>query len=96
MWLWGGDCGFCADPAGLYWPRLFSESESLLPPSVWVFACFAKWSERINRLLHVGQANRFSPVCVLRCLWSSSDLVNLFPQNSQLHTNGLSPVCHRR
>lgn len=38
----------------------------------------------------------FLPVCVLRCLCSSSLLVNLFPQKIQLQTNGLSPVCQRR
>lgn len=35
-----------------------------------------------------------SPVCVLLCLCNSSDRVNLFPQNSQSQTKGLSPVCH--
>ena len=35
-----------------------------------------------------------SPVCVRLCLCSSSDRVNRFPHNIQLHTNGLSPVCH--
>lgn len=38
----------------------------------------------------------FLPVCVLRCLCSSSLLVNLLPQKIQLQTNGLSPVCQRR
>ena len=94
MWLLG-DWGLWTELEGLPWLRLFSESESLaLPPSMWVFACFARWSDLMNLLLQVGQANLFSPVWVLRCLCSSSDLVNLFPQNSQLHTNGLSPVCH--
>lgn len=36
------------------------------------------------------------PVCVLRCLCSSSLRVNLLPQKIQLQTNGLSPVCQRR
>uniref|UniRef100_A0A1I8HEI9 DNA-directed DNA polymerase n=1 Tax=Macrostomum lignano TaxID=282301 RepID=A0A1I8HEI9_9PLAT len=31
--------------------------------------------------------------CFERCRCSSSDRVNRLPQNSQLHTNGLSPVC---
>lgn len=30
--------------------------------------------------------NLFSPVCVRKCLCSSSDRVNLLPQNSHLHT----------
>lgn len=50
----------------------------------------------MNRLLHTGHANRFSPVCVRKCRCNSSDRVNRLPQNNQLHTNGLSPVCHRR
>uniref|UniRef100_A0A1I8FTY8 Ras-GEF domain-containing protein n=1 Tax=Macrostomum lignano TaxID=282301 RepID=A0A1I8FTY8_9PLAT len=33
--------------------------------------------------------------CFERCRCSSSDRVNRLPQNSQLHTNGLSPVCQR-
>jgi len=89
-----GLCGLWRDPMGLPWLLLFSESESLLPPSVCVFACLARWSDRINFLLHVGHANLFSPVCVRKCRWSSSDLVNLFPQNNQLQTKGRSPVCH--
>lgn len=36
------------------------------------------------------------PVCVLRCLCSSSLLVNLLPQKIQLQTKGRSPVCQRR
>lgn len=64
------------------------------PPAVWVLMCLLKWSLLIKRLLHTGQANLFSPVWVRRCLWSSSDLVNLLPQKSQLQTNGRSPVCH--
>lgn len=35
------------------------------------------------------------PVCVLACRWSSSLRVNRFPQKTQLHTKGLSPVCSR-
>ena len=64
------------------------------PLLLWVFTCLDKWSDLINRLLQIGQANLFSPVWVLRCLCSSSDLVNRLPQNSQLQTKGLSPVCH--
>ena len=93
MWL-VGDWGLWQELVGLPW-LLLSESESLaLPPSMWVFMCLARWSERMNLLLQVVQANFFSPVWVLRCLCSSSDLVKRLPQNNQLHTKGLSPVCH--
>lgn len=61
---------------------------------LWVFTCLARWSLRMNLLLHTLQENLFSPVCVRRCLCSSSDRVNRFPQNNQLQTKGLSPVCH--
>lgn len=63
---------------------------------VCVLMCFVKWSDRINFLVHSGHWKRFSPVWVLRCLWSSSDLVNFLPQNIQLQTNGRSPVCQRK
>merc|ERR1719458_2256051 len=66
------------------------------PFSLWVFVCLARWSDRMNLLLQRGQANRFSPVWVLRCRCSSSDLVKRLPQKSQLQTKGRSPVCHRR
>lgn len=50
---------------------LLSESELLsgfLPsPQVCVFVCLLKWSLLIKRLLQMGHAKRFSPVCVLRC-----------------------------
>ena len=50
---------------------LLSESELLsgfLPsPQVCVFVCLLKWSLLIKRLLQIGHAKRFSPVCVLRC-----------------------------
>lgn len=36
-----------------------------------------------------------APVCVLACRCSSSLRVKRFPQNTQLHTNGRSPVCSR-
>lgn len=60
----------------------------------WVLICLERWSDLINFLLHSIHWNLFSPVCVLLCLCNSSDLVNRFPQNNQLHTNGRSPVCH--
>jgi len=31
----------------------------------WRFTCFVKWSLRMNLRSHTGQANFFSPVCVL-------------------------------
>ena len=68
----------------------------LLVLPVWVLTCLLRWSLRINLLLHVGQANRFSPVCVRRWRCNSSDRVNRFPQNNQLQTKGRSPVCHLR
>ena len=77
---------------------LFSES---LPVAIFllsllcVFTCLLRWSERMKRLLHVGHANLFSPVCVRRWRWSSSERVKRFPQNSQLQTNGRSPGINR-
>lgn len=62
----------------------------------WVLICLLRWSDLMNFLLHSGHWNRFSPVCVLRCLWSSSDLVKRLPQNSHVHTKGRSPVCQRK
>ena len=55
-----------------------------------VFTCLLRWSLLMNRLLHSGHMNRFSPVWVRRWRWSSSERVNLFPQNNQLQTNGRS------
>ena len=71
---------------------------SLDPPPFWewVLTCLDRWSDRMNLLLQMGQANRFSPVWVLKCRCNSSDRVNRFPQNSQLQTKGRSPVCHLR
>jgi len=66
------------------------------PSALCVLTCLARWSERMNRLWHVEHSKRFSPVCVRKCRWSSSERVKRFPQNSQLQTNGLSPVCQRR
>lgn len=52
---------------------LFSLSHSLpslffLPAlqALWVLTCLLRWSDRMNRLLHTGHANRFSPVWVRR------------------------------
>lgn len=57
----------------------------------WRRACFVKWSLLMNRRSHIGQANFFSPVCVLRWRDSSSDRANLLSQPFQLQLNGFSP-----
>lgn len=56
-------------------------------------ACLVKWSLLMNRRSHMGQANFFSPVCVRRCLDSSSERANLLSQPFQLQLKGFSPVC---
>lgn len=58
----------------------------------WRRACFVKWSLLMNRRLHIGQANFFSPVCVLRWRDSSSERANLLSQPFQLQLNGFSPT----
>ena len=99
----------CNTPKSDYKSQL-STSSSMSPLSVvssvftsadftlfWcVFMCFDRWSDRVNRLPHSWQAKRFSPVCVLRWRWSSSDRVKDLLQKSQLQTKGRSPACHRR
>lgn len=63
-------CGAVLLLPGELWCRslVFCSSESLhdsedpfltLPglEPLWVFTCFAKWSDRMNRLLHTGHAN---------------------------------------
>lgn len=57
----------------------------------WRRACFVKWSLLMNLRLHIGQANFFSPVCVLRWRDSSSERANLLSQPFQLQLNGFSP-----
>lgn len=59
----------------------------------WRRACLVKWSLLMNRRSHMGQANFFSPVWVLRCLDSSSERANLLSQPFQLQLKGFSPVC---
>lgn len=63
---------------------------------VCVLMCFVRWSDRMNFFVHSGHWKRFSPVWVLRCLWSSSDLVNFLPQNIHVQMKGRSPVCQRK
>jgi hypothetical protein len=46
----------------------------------------------MNFLSQIPHTNFFSPVCVLLCLESSSDLENLRPQSFQAQMNGFSPV----
>uniref|UniRef100_A0A1I8I4L5 ANK_REP_REGION domain-containing protein n=1 Tax=Macrostomum lignano TaxID=282301 RepID=A0A1I8I4L5_9PLAT len=48
-------------------------------------------SDLMNRLPHTGHTKRFSPVCVLTCLCSSSDRVKRRPQCARLQTKGRSP-----
>lgn len=59
----------------------------------WRRACLVKWSLLMNRRSHIGQANFFSPVCVRRCLDSSSERANLLSHPFQLQLKGFSPVC---
>lgn len=54
-------------------------------------ACFVRWSLLMNRRSHMGHANFFSPVCVLRCRDSSSERANLLSQPFQLQLKGFSP-----
>ena len=61
-----------------------------------VFRCFFKWSERIKRFPHSGHANRFSPVCVRTCRWSSSERVKDLSQYIHVHVKGRSPACQRK
>lgn len=63
---------------------------------LWRFTCFDKWSDRINRREHTEQLNFFSPVWVLLCLESSSDLENLLSQPGHWHENGFSPVIRKK
>lgn len=58
-------------------------------------ACLAKWSLRMNRLRHMGQANLFSPVWVRRWRDSSSERANCRSQPSHLHLKGFSPVARQ-
>lgn len=53
--------------------------------------CLARWSLRMKRLWHMGQAKRFSPVWVLRWRDSSSDRAKRLSQPSHLHLKGFSP-----
>lgn len=54
-------------------------------------ACLARWSLRMKRLKHSGQANLFSPVWVRRCRESSSERAKRLSQPSHLHLKGFSP-----
>lgn len=53
---------------------------------------YLRWSLRMNFLAQTGQEKFFSPVWVRRCLASSSERANRFPQFSHRHGNGLSPA----
>lgn len=58
-------------------------------------ACLARWSLRMKRLWHMGQANLFSPVWVRRWRDSSSERANCRSQPSHLHLKGFSPVARQ-
>ena len=71
-------------------------SLALKPSSLCTLTCLVRWSLRVKRLLHTLHTNLLSPVWLFKCLCNSSDLVNRLPQNNQLHTKDLSPVCQRK
>ena len=88
MARWSVSCSSC-DFSGLLpsAPDFFSSC---------VLMCLLRWSLRMKRFPHSLHPKRFSPVCVRRWRWSSSERVKLLPQKSQLQTNGRSPACHLR
>lgn len=55
-------------------------------------ACLVRWSLRVKRLVHRGQGNRFSPVCVRWWRASSSDRANFLSHPGQSQAKGRSPV----
>lgn len=63
---------------------------------MWRLACLVRWSLRMNLLSHIGQANFFSPVWVLLCRESSSDLAKRLSHPSHTHWNGFSPAWIKR
>ena len=65
-------------------PRWASGSRPLALFVAWRLTCLLKWSLRMKRLSHTGQANLFSPVWVRKWRASSSERANLLPQPSQL------------
>ena len=65
-------------------PRAASGSLPLARLIAWRFTCLLRWSLRMKRLSHTGQANLFSPVCVRKWRANSSERANLLPQPSQL------------
>lgn len=54
-------------------------------------ACLVRWSLRVKRLVHRGQGNRFSPVCVRWWRASSSERANFLSQPGQSQAKGRSP-----
>ena len=97
-----GCCGIFHCPLQAIFSTFSSNPASLVaanpedPFFAWVFMCFLRWSDLVNRFPHSLQANLFSPVCVLRWRCSSSDLVKDLLQNTQPHVKGRSPACHLR
>lgn len=57
----------------------------------WRRACLVRWSLRVKRLVHRGQGNRFSPVCVRWWRASSSERANFLSQPGQSQAKGRSP-----
>ena len=62
----------------------------------WEKACFFRWSDLEKLLPQISHLCFLSPVCILKCRWSSSDLVNFLEHPGQEHRYGWSPICHRR
>lgn len=63
---------------------------------MWRRACLVRWSLRMNRRSQTGQTNFFSPVCVRRCLDSSSERANFLSHPSQWQLKGFSPEIQRK
>lgn len=76
--------------------RMSACQEGIFFVLMWRRACLVRWSLRMNRRSHTGQTNFFSPVCVRRCLDSSSERANLLSQPSQLQLKGFSPMLGRQ
>ncbi|KAG9339371.1 hypothetical protein JZ751_023764 [Albula glossodonta] len=58
----------------------------------WRRVCLVRWSLRMKRLWHRGQAKRFSPVWVRRWRDSSSERAKRRSHPSQLQRKGFSPA----
>ena len=58
----------------------------------WRRACRARWSDRAKDRSQCSHWNGLDPVCLRRCLVSSSDRANLHWQSLYEHSNGFSPA----